>query len=205
MHEAKRNFRVMLVLSILLAGMAAFLFMQKVKSLDRQYGNFAEVVVAKQAIQPKTPITSEMLETIRVPMKFAVPSAVGSIREAVGQALLIPLQKGDVMTKSMLKQVSKSGSQLRLVNLTQSDRVLFDEPIDPTDYVDIIVSYQEGDKPITKLLLENVPVGRIMEDKEGQRAIGVELSMEDAQKLIFMQNFSRQIRVLKHPLVSLVQ
>jgi pilus assembly protein CpaB len=205
MNEAKRNFLLMFALSIVFAGLAGFLLLQKLRSIDRQYGERVQVVVAKQAIPPKTPITPDMLETIEVPGQFAVPSAVGTPAEAAGQISLIPIQKGDFMTKTMLKKIPATGDSLRLVNLTQSERVLFDEPLDATDHVDIVVSLQEEEKPVTKLLLENVPIGRVLSDKERQRAIGVELSMEDAQKLIFMQNFSHQIRVLKHPVVGLLR
>lgn len=199
MNEAKRHFLLMFALSIVFAGLAGFLFLQKLQSLDRQYGERVPVVVAKQSIPPKTPITPDMLDIIELPGQFELPSAIRAPAEAAGHISLIPIQKGDFMTKTMLKKIPATGDSLRLVNLTQSERVLFDEPLDATDHVDIVVSLQEGEKPVTKLLLENVPIGRVLSDKERQWAIGVELSLEDAQKLIFMQNFSRQIRVLKHP------
>lgn len=177
--------------------MAGFLFFAKVRSVNAQLGDFVPVLVASQTIQPRTTLTGSMLEIKQVPKKYAFNSSLLSLEQTKGQMTLVQLQKGDVITKSMLKN-AEQGSLFRLVNLTQSERVMFDEKMDATDKVDIVVSYQEGDKPVTKLLLEDVQVGKIAGDKERLTSIALELSMEDAQKLIFMQNFARQIRVLKH-------
>ncbi|GAX89476.1 Flp pilus assembly protein CpaB [Effusibacillus lacus] len=199
MQEEKRKSLLFLALSFVFAVLAGFLFLEKVKAVEDQLGDSIPVLIARQPIAARTPITPDMLEEKLIPRKFVFDSLITGHEEAAGHVSLVPLQKGDVVTKSMLKQISKVNSEnVRIVNLTQSERVLFDEELDAADRVDIIVSYTEAEKPVTKLLMQDIPVGRVSDAKERPKAIGVELSVEDAQKLIFMQNFARQIRVLKH-------
>lgn len=205
MLEARKKFIAMFALSILFSMITGILLVKKMQSLHQQFGDYVPVVVARQSIPARTPVSPEMLETKEIPRKFAFTSLFHSIDQAAGHVFIVPLMKGDMVTKSMVREIPETGDKMRIVNLTQSERVLFDEPLDPADHVDIIVSYQEGEKPVTKVLMEDVPIGRIAEEKEKQRAIGVELTIDDAQKLIFMQNFSQQIRILKHPVLEHVQ
>jgi pilus assembly protein CpaB len=204
--EEKRRSLMFLFISVVFAVLAGALFYGKVKAINNQVGDYVPVLVAKQPIAARTPITPEMFESRLVPRKFAFASFLTDGTQISGHVSLVPLEKGEVVTTAMLKQIPKmSAERMRLVSLTQSERVLFDDVFNALDRVDIVASYQEADRPVTKLLLEDVTVGRVTEDKDRVAAIGVELSVEDAQKLIFMQNFGRQIRVLKHNIAEPVQ
>ncbi|SEN63265.1 SAF domain-containing protein [Lihuaxuella thermophila] len=199
MQDAKRRAIIFTVISIALATLAGILFLQKVSAVDAKLGELATVYVAKKNILSRQPLRKEDFEVKEVPVQFLSKNVVTdfSIIEKENLVSVVPLQEGDLLSSNTLKRAHElTSGDKRMVLIPQSQKIQFDDRFSEQDRVDIVVSYEkvEGKQPVTEYLLTDVPVVATAKD-----VIGVELSKEDARKLIHMENFAVSIRVLKAP------
>jgi Flp pilus assembly protein CpaB len=202
MQDAKRRAIIFAILSVVMATFAAFLFLQESNQLYAGLGSEQTVLVATKDIKSREPLTPEHVKAVPIPEKYMNQSMVTNVSEIEGQVLVVPIREGDQLTKNMLRPAAQlSDPSSRMVLLRASDRVLFDESFTAQDRVDIIVSYQnnpetgEG-RPQTKIFMRDKLVHSVAQDN---RAIGLELSLNEAQELIFAENFAHSIRVVKAP------
>lgn len=202
MQDAKRRAVIFAVLSVVFASVAAFLFLQESNQLYAGLGSAQTVLVAKKDINSREALRAEDFEAVEVPEKYMNQSMVTNINEIEGYVSVIPIGEGDVLTKNVLRPAAQlSDPKKRMVLLRGSERVLFDETFTSQDRVDIIVSYQEDPdtgekKPQTKIFLRDKLIHAVA---KGNKAIGLELSLSEAQELIYAENFAHSIRVVKAP------
>lgn len=210
MQDAKRKAIIFLVLALVLAGIAGFLFLQKVSAVDSRLGNMTTVYVAKKNISSREPLRPDFFEAKEVPAQFVQESSVTSLDAVqVGDYTLpinqlvsvVPLSEGELLTDNILKAKSfLTADDKRMVTLSQSEKVLFDGSLEINDRVDLVVSDQNDGGPETEIFMRDVPVVGVAEDDNGNvTGVGLEVSLSDARKLIHKQNFSMSIRVLKAP------
>ncbi|MEK4146298.1 SAF domain-containing protein [Robertmurraya sp. FSL W8-0741] len=198
MLESKRRAIIFISISLILAAIAGFMFLQKVNELNANLGGTTKVFVAKSDINSRTIITPEMVETIDLPNKFVTDTHVTDPREITNKVAIVPLFEGDMITTNLLKPFSEVGDpNHRLVALFANERVSFDQELEDLDRVDIIVSQQFDGQPKTEIYMTDVHVFRVDKTKSEFRGVALEVSKEDAPKLIHMQNYADSIRVLK--------
>ena len=199
MLESKRKAIIFISLSLLLAAIAGFMFLQKVKALNTNLGEMVEVYVASGNIPSRTVIQPEQLETMELPKKFANDSYITDKSELVNQVSIVPLAKDNIITGNMLKPIEeKRESNNRLVSIYSSENINFDQHIEGEDRVDIIVSRDVKGKPETEIFMEDVAVAHSLgNDDDKFMGILVEITPEDATKLIHMENYATSIRILK--------
>ena len=200
MLEAKRRAAIFLILAFILAAVAGFLILEKVKQLNSELGGMVEIYVANSGIPERTLINSSNLTVMEIPQKFLTESHITSEDEIVGQVSVVPLKKGDIITTNMLKGYSAlQNENNRLVVIPYKDNIMFDQMLTAQDRVDLIVSLEDNGAKKTELFMKDVPVLYAVptEDDNGLQMIGVEVSSEDATRLIHMQNYAEYIRVLK--------
>lgn len=174
------------------------MFLQKFNELNANLGGTTKVYIAKSDISSRTLITPEMVETVDLPNKFVTETHVKDPREITNKVSVVPLFEGDMLTTNLLKPFSEVGnSNHRLVALFANERVSFDQELEDLDQVDIIVSQQFEGKPQTEVFMTDVHVFRVDKTKSEFRGVALEVSKEDAPKLIHMQNYADSIRVLK--------
>ncbi|MEH7883207.1 SAF domain-containing protein [Bacillus sp. JJ1609] len=199
MLESKRRATIFLLLAFLLASVAGYLVYQKVKDLNSELGGMTKIYVAKSDIPARTLIQENQVTTMEIPNKFYVKdSHVVKKDELVNTVLVVPVSKGHIITENMLKPFSNLRNENnRLVSMYPSEKVQFDQVIEALDRVDIIVSTDDNGKQKTEIFMRDVPVAYA--DGEGKNFSGValEVSMEDAPKLIHIQNYADKVRVLK--------
>ncbi|PTX55270.1 Flp pilus assembly protein CpaB [Melghirimyces profundicolus] len=204
MQDAKRRAKIFAVLSVVLAILAGFLFLQKVNQVDASMGQTVTVYVAEQSITSREPLKKEYFAAKEIPVKYVqeLGSVVTKIDNIEKMVTITPLQKGEVLTENNLKPVSGlTSSNNRMVTLAENDRVMFDGGIEANDRVDIIVSTDEGGNKTTQIFMSDVRVVGVSEDKKTKRveALGLEVPLKKARELIHAQNFAVAIRVLKAP------
>lgn len=204
MFESKKRALFFMVLSICFAIAAAFLFSNHVKKTEESLGQLVEIQVAKKDIPAGSPITLDMLEPMKVPKKYVVDSYIKSINDLKGKISLVPIPEGEVLTKAMMRNVSKVPSQFRLVQL-RAPMAVFDDMVDVRDKVDLVGSYekqQQGqqnndENRITDIVIRDVEVIRVYKKGEEIISIGVALTHEDAKRVVWMLNYGKELRVLK--------
>lgn len=198
MLESKRRAIIFITISLLLAVVAGFMFLQKVKQLNSELGGMTQVYVAKENIASRSIITPEQVETLELPNKFVTDSHIVDPKEITNKVSVVPLSKGDMITTNILKPVSNVANENnRIVALFASEKISFDQEVEALDRVDIIVSHQFEGKPITEVFMSDVSVAMVDKAKKSFRGVALEVTKEEAPKLIHMQNYADSIRVLK--------
>ncbi|UFJ40794.1 SAF domain-containing protein [Brevibacillus humidisoli] len=221
MFESKKRAFIFLIVSILFALAAVFLFSSYVETMEQDLGELVEIQVAGAAIPAGTLITPDMLKTMRLPRKYAVDSFVTSPDEAAGKISLVQIPQDEVLSKAMLREMSKTPSDYRLVQL-RAPMAVFDDQIDVLDKVDVIGTYEKkagkesgfddltvddlstdpvgrsaGDTRTTELVMRDISVIRVYKQEEEIVSIGVALTLEQARQVVWLQNFGKEVRVLK--------
>lgn len=198
MLEAKRRAAIFLLLAFILAAVAGYLVLEKVKQLNAELGGMVEVYVSNGDIPARTLLQSNQLTKMEIPQKFLTASHITDENDILGQVSVVPLKEGDIITQNMLKNYSNlQNENNRLVALYRTDKIQFDQEIAALDRVDIVVSIEKEGKKSTELFMKDVAVAFAQGTGEKFAGIGVEVSSQDATKLIHMQNYAEYIRVLK--------
>lgn len=203
MRSAKRRAIIFTVLALMFAITAGILFLQQVHEVDAQLGEKVTVYVAKKSIPSRQPLNVEDFEAKEVPHKFLAAGAVGDLKDIDQFVSVVPLSKGEQLNVNILKPATElTSGENRMVTITGSDRILFDGAFEANDRVDILVSRKKGEEAEqteTVLFMKDVLVLGVSKEEEGISSIGVEVSLEDAKKLVHEINFAHTIRLLKAP------
>lgn len=198
MLESKKRAFIFLLLAFILASTAGYLVWQKVKDLNADLGGMTKIYIANGDIPARTLIEKNQLTTMEVPNKFVNSSYVTSQKDLLGMVVVVPLNKNDVITKNMIKPYSNLREENhRLVAMYPSEKIQFDQVIEALDRVDIIISTKENNKPKTEIFMRDVPVAYASVEKKQFAGVALEVSIEDASKLIHIQNYADKVRVLK--------
>jgi len=199
--EAKRRAAIFLLLAFILAAVAGYLVLEKVKQLNADLGGMVEIYVSNGDIPARTLLQPNQLTKMEIPQKFLTSSHITDEKDILGQVSVVPLDEGDIITQNMLKSYSNlQNENNRLVALYRTDNIQFDQEIAALDRVDIIVSFEKGGEKSTELFMKDVAVAFAQGTGENFAGIGVEISSEDATKLIHMENYAEYIRVLRQML-----
>ncbi|MDN3448747.1 flagella basal body P-ring formation protein FlgA [Planococcus sp. APC 3906] len=198
MIESKRKAIIFFFLAAILAGTAGFLTLQKVKELNTDLGTMVNVYAAGQDIASRSVITPKDITVEKIPKKFVTDEHITNTDDLQNKVSVIPLSSGDLITKNMLKQASAVMEENnRLITLMSSERVFFDEELEALDRVDIIVSLREKEDNKTEIFMQDVKVARVANDSKKFAVVQLEVSLEQAPKLIHMQNYADSVRIIK--------
>lgn len=198
MLEAKRRAAVFFILAFILAAVTGYMVLQKVKDLNSELGAMTKVYVAKADIPSRTIIQENQVTVMELPNKFVTDSHITSFNDLEYQVSVVPLSEGDMITQNMIKPASNlQDENNRLVTLHRTDKVQFDQVIEALDRVDIIVSTEENGERNTSVFMKDVVVRFSQGSGEKFAGIAVEVTADEAPKLIHMQNYAEHIRILK--------
>nr|WP_295975112.1 SAF domain-containing protein [uncultured Bacillus sp.] len=198
MLESKRRAAIFLILAFLLASAAGYLVLEKVRDLNAELGGMTKIYVAKGDIPVRTLIQENQITTMEIPKKFVNHAHITNKDELVNKVSVVPLSKEEIITKNMLKSFSNLRDENnRLVAMYPSEKVQFDQVIETLDRVDIIVSTNLNGEPKTEIFMRDVPVAFAQGKDEKFAGVALEVSMEDAPKLIHIQNYADKVRILK--------
>ena len=198
MLEAKRRAAIFLLLAFILAAVAGYLVLEKVKQLNAELGGMVEIYTANGNIPARELIQSSQISKMEIPQKFLTSSHITSESDIIGQVFVVPLKGGDIITSNMLKSHSNLlNENNRLVALIRTDKVVFDQEVSALDRIDIIVSQEVDGEKKTELFMKDVAVAYAQGTGENFAGVAVEVSVNDATKLIHIQHYADHIRVLK--------
>lgn len=191
MLESKRRAIIFLTVSLLLAAVAGYLLLKKVTDL----GEMEKVYVAAENIPSRTELKPEYIKMVDIPRAYYNDKShvhKDEIDEMKGMAVIVPLEEGAIITKEILKPRSATFNENnRLLSITRSDRVQIDIKLEENQRVDIIVSHKFDGEPVTETFMKDVLVSKVSDN-----GIIIEVSAEDAPKIIHMQNYADSMRIL---------
>lgn len=200
MLESKRRAAIFLLLAFLLASVAGYLVYEKVKDLNSQLGGMTKIYVAKTDIPARTLIKDSHLTTMEIPNKFYIEdSHIKDKSNFVNTVAIVPVEEGHIITENILKPYSDTRDiNSRLVAMYPSEKVQFDQVVAHMDRVDIVVSTEENGKEKTEIFMRDVLVAHADgTDPKDFKGVALEVSLEDAPKLIHIQNYADKVRILK--------
>lgn len=133
------------------------------------------VVMAKANIPPKTKITAEMLQEIKVPAEYVQPGAVSDLKSVVGIIARENILAGEQVTE---RRLVREGRAVGFTGIIPRDKralsVAVNEVtgvagfIKPGDYVDVVVTFEQnmaGDN-VSHMMLQNILVLAANRDAE---------------------------------------
>lgn len=218
MLESRRKAVIFLTLAFLFAAVAGYLFLNHVNQVNAEMGKMTTYYVAKKDIAPRIPLKIDDFEPVEIPARFAPGNLVTDPANIDGAVTVVPMAEGDALEKNILKPytVTAKGVNSRMVRLMVSERISFDSDLVPLDRVDIIVSRKEDGKPgQAEVFMKDVPVATVFTGKPKKAngevdekapdqllGIGVDVSLEDARRLIEVSQYSDHVRVLKANIVD---
>jgi len=198
---------IMLVVALLIAGIVSiwsYGLLQKKTTVEATPADTQQVAVAAYDLKWGTVITSEVVKT-QPYLKGSLPTGyISDPAAAVGRVVMYPMQVNEPLTESRLAPTSvKLGGVAAVVApkkramAVKVDKVVgVSGFIHPGHRVDVLVSIAKSDKiqqPITKIVLENIPVlavGTEVEQAAGQKekpaqvdVITLEVTPEEGEKL----------------------
>ncbi|MGX9708098.1 hypothetical protein [Laceyella tengchongensis] len=213
MQDAKRRALLFLVVALLLSAIAGYMFLQKVSEVDETLGNFTTVYVAQKSIKSRQLLKPDDFTAVKVPQQYVQQSAVTNLQGIKLEngnypitmlVSVVSLSEGDLLTTNMLKpQTTLSSNGKRMVMLSRSDKVGFDDVFNYNDMVDIIVTKRQGQEFKTVVYKESVPIVALAKDEQGNiTGLGLEMTLAEAADFIDQQVNAANIRVLKAPNVQ---
>lgn len=178
--------------------------------------------VATRDIPAKVVITDAMITAVKVPVDITLPIGISDKNEIVGKMAKERIVKGEPILferlypekKATMSYVIPKG--MRAVTISVNEIIQTGGFINPGDFVDIIVTYQEKDKQkngvttyypqYTKVILQNVQVlgvGQNMAEEPSKGAaqaasVTLAVTLADAEKLVLSEE-SGTLRLALRP------
>jgi pilus assembly protein CpaB len=218
-----RNKRLILALSgAVLCGLLAVMlvtrYLSNVQAYTRELNN---VVVAKSEIPLGARITEEQLALAPIPNGSAPEGAFRTLQEAVGRVAITPIGVREPITnRKLAPEGTGAGLQAvipegyRALTVKVDDVVGVSGFVMPGSFVDVVAvivpiaqsaAAQQG--PISKIVLQNIKVlasGANLDLPENQRepsavrAVTLQVTPEQAEKLVLAANESKLQLVMRH-------
>lgn len=200
MLESRRRSIIFFFIAIILAGLAGFLVLKKVQTINDELGQMVPIFVANSEIMSRTILVPNDVTTEEIPKKYLRDEHITDANDLANKVSVIPLSPGEVITKNILKEasdVTEEGN--RLVSILSGSNVFFDEQLSALDRVDIIVSHEltEDEELVTEVFMEDVKVARVAQSEGRFSGVQLEVSFEEAPALIHMHNFATRLRIIK--------
>lgn len=194
MVRTRRQAVFLITLSIVLALTATVMLLNHLAALETELGETAPVLVAARDIEPHAPITRDMLRTTNIPRRYLHETMLEDPEIVLQSLARIPLSRGDLLTTTVLQPWHEVPENLRNVTLAAGGNVVFDPNIAAGDRVDVIASFREDDQDVTRVMLSGIDVVAA-----SQRGLTLSIDLEQAQRLIWLENYAKQLRVLRRP------
>lgn len=220
----RRTSFVILVIAILMGGSAAYLTRSWLKdhvsaSPTRAAGT---IVVAAESLAYGTPMTADSV--VEIPwFSDTLPEGAFALKNDLingdRRVVLSPMKRGEAVLRS---KITGPGQRASLASLLDEGRRAVTVQVDdvrgvagfvlPGDFVDIVIIAEDGSvkrQSYSDILLEHIKVlaiDQVASEGEGQptvaKAVTVEVTKEQAQKILLATNIGKLSLILSRPLES---
>ena len=221
----RKSSAIMLVVAILMGGSAAYLTRSWLKDQTRASSAFQPVgtiVVAAESLAYGTTMTPD--NVVEIPwFSNTVPEGAFAVKDDLlsggRRVVLSPLKRGEAVLRS---KITGPGQRASLASLLDEGKRAVTVSVDdvrgvagfvlPGDFVDIVVIADDGSpkrQSYSDILLEHVKVlaiDQVASEGEGQptvaKAVTVEVTKEQAQKILLATNIGKLSLILARPVES---
>ena len=220
----RRTSFIILVIAILMGGSAAYLTRSWLKdhvsaSPNRPAGT---IVVAAESLAYGTPMTADSV--VEIPwFSDTLPEGAFALKNDLlngdRRVVLSPMKRGEAVLRS---KITGPGQRASLASLLDEGRRAVTVQVDdvrgvagfvlPGDFVDIVIIAEDGStkrQSYSDILLEHIKVlaiDQVASEGEGQptvaKAVTVEVTKEQAQKILLATNIGKLSLILSRPLES---
>ena len=172
--------RIVLILSLVLGVITAGLIFGYLETTKKTLDTttYVEIIVAKEAINPKTTITNNHIEKKKIPSIYKHAREITDAREIVGRVALVSINAGQSIMDNQIVKLgeSKEGLSYKIPEGKRAFSVAIDDVIGVAglikvgDRVDITTNISIGDVksiPYTLVVLQDIEVlavGKNIED-----------------------------------------
>lgn len=216
------NNKKLLITALILALVATtlvYFYLDKIKEENQRIEPTEMIVIAKMTIEPRTTITTDMVELREVKTSSIKQSAVRSVDDVIGKIAkeriyseepVIPERLADsIYQKEHLAYSIPKG--YRAIALQYDPVMGVGGFIQPGDYVDVVGNYDSTHNPTnedaSRIILQNIlvlAVGEttdvnIAKEKGETGTITLAVKQAQAEKLTFSQEFA-SVRLLLRPI-----
>jgi len=216
---------VILVVAILMGGSAAYLIRSWLKDQVRASAALqpaGTIVVAAESLAYGTIVTPDSV--VEIPwFSNSLPEGAFAVKDDLlnggRRVVLSPLKRGEAVLRS---KITGPGQRASLASLLDEGKRAVTVPVDdvrgvagfvlPGDFVDIVVIADDGStkrQSYSDILLEHIKVlaiDQVASEGEGQptvaKAVTVEVTKEQAQKILLATNIGKLSLILARPLES---
>ena len=230
MVNLQQRASLFMALAVLLAGVASVLAYYWLQSLETELRDeilgttrSQSVVVANEDVPAGTAISAASVRLVSLPLE-AVPEGVfDDMSRVAGRIAVSPFRRNEPVLETKLAPVevarggiaALTGQDKRAIAVHVDEVVAVAGFIHPGDHVDVLATLQTDDdksRPVTKIILENVPVlatgGNATDasknapvgNAEGPHVMTLEVSPREAEKLALAASEGKIHLVLRHPL-----
>lgn len=228
MVNLQQRASLFMALAALLAGVASVLAYYWLQSLETELrdeirGTTQSVVVANEDVPAGAAISAASVRLVSLPLE-AVPEGVfDDMSRVAGRIAVSPFRRNEPVLETKLAPVevarggiaALTGQDKRAIAVHVDEVVAVAGFIHPGDHVDVLATLQTDDdksRPVTKMILENVPVlatgGNATDasknapvgNAEGPHVMTLEVSPREAEKLALAASEGKIHLVLRHPL-----
>ncbi len=226
----QRRASLFMAVAILLAGVAgvwAYSWLQRVETdlRDEIDGTHRaqSVVVANEDIPAGTAISAESVRLVLLPAEAVPEGWFDEMSRVSGRIAVSPFRRNEPVLEPKLAPVdvtrggiaTLTGQDKRAIAVHVDEVVAVAGFIQQGDHVDVLATLhtdEDKSRPVTKIILENVPVLAIGENAkdaskiapvglaEGPHVMTLEVSPREAEKLTLAASEGRIHLVLRHPL-----
>ncbi|WP_188207731.1 Flp pilus assembly protein CpaB [Alkalibacillus aidingensis] len=199
--QSRMLFLVAILMGIITTAIFFYTIQQNQTVEEEEVVEMVEVVQAVRSINENQIVTNEDVKTVSIPQEQAHGSAVRSVDDVVGNFATTDIAEGEVLLEHRLRSDADE-SQLVSRKVQEGYRGVaigvdtvrsVSNLIDPEDYVDVIVTYEEEDEEVSELLFEGVRV----------LAVGRKL-VENSAGEQFMEYSSMTLELVPNDVVELV-
>ncbi|SMB94885.1 pilus assembly protein CpaB [Thermanaeromonas toyohensis ToBE] len=209
----------------LITAISVYFYLQKLEERYRQKGDFQPVVVAKERIPARTPITASMLEIKYLPPGYLSGHFLTETREALGKITRTEILQGEILRQEKLVTGKEATNELaflvtpgkRAVTIAVNDVSGLAGLLRPGDRVDILATLEVSPGPgqdkvsTTSLVVQNVEVLSVDQSLEntpsslegkkqgGQRNITLLVTPKQAQSLVLSSEKGSLRLLLRSP------
>ena len=216
---------IILIVALLMGGSAAYLTRSWLKDQTRASSvvqPVGTIVVAAESLAYGTTMTPD--NVVEIPwFSNTLPEGAFAVKEDLlsggRRVVLSPLKRGEAVLRS---KITGPGQRASLASLLDEGKRAVTVPVDdvrgvagfvlPGDFVDIVVIADDGStkrQSYSDILLEHVKVlaiDQVASEGEGQptvaKAVTVEVTKEQAQKILLATNIGKLSLILARPLES---
>lgn len=195
----RRKALMLLVACLVLLFVGIVLYQSKADQQLTAMGEMVGVVVAAKDIQPWIPVSAEDVKIRQVPRKYVDSQHINAPADVVGKMLSVAIPAGAGVPTYVIYSGLDLKQGERTWELRQTGNVVLDSGLQPGDRVDVMAAVTKASHESVQQILTGARVLSVQR-KDKEFTVVLAVTMEQGKALMEVENFAKQVRVIRDPL-----